>query len=42
MLSLVDQPNGQELVAEVYDGSMGFVPYVIPGFGLAKLAAAGA
>jgi rhamnose utilization protein RhaD (predicted bifunctional aldolase and dehydrogenase)/NAD(P)-dependent dehydrogenase (short-subunit alcohol dehydrogenase family) len=39
VLSLVDQPNGQQLVAEVYDGAMGFVPYVIPGFGLAKLAA---
>ena len=39
VLSLVDQPNGEELVEEVYDGSMGFVPYVIPGFGLAKLAA---
>ncbi len=41
VLSLVDQPNGEELVEEVYDGSMGFVPYVIPGFGLAKLAARG-
>jgi rhamnose utilization protein RhaD (predicted bifunctional aldolase and dehydrogenase)/NAD(P)-dependent dehydrogenase (short-subunit alcohol dehydrogenase family) len=39
VLGLVDQPNGRELVEEVYDGSMGFVPYVIPGFGLAKLAA---
>jgi rhamnose utilization protein RhaD (predicted bifunctional aldolase and dehydrogenase)/NAD(P)-dependent dehydrogenase (short-subunit alcohol dehydrogenase family) len=39
VLALVDQPNGEELVAEVYDGSMGLVPYVIPGFGLAKLAA---
>ena len=39
VLSLVDQPDGEELVADVYDGSMGFVPYVIPGFGLAKLAA---
>jgi rhamnose utilization protein RhaD (predicted bifunctional aldolase and dehydrogenase)/NAD(P)-dependent dehydrogenase (short-subunit alcohol dehydrogenase family) len=39
VLSLVDQPNGEELVAEVYDGTMGLVPYVIPGFGLAKLAA---
>jgi rhamnose utilization protein RhaD (predicted bifunctional aldolase and dehydrogenase)/NAD(P)-dependent dehydrogenase (short-subunit alcohol dehydrogenase family) len=39
VLSLVDQPDGEELVREVYDGSMGFVPYVIPGFGLAKLAA---
>jgi rhamnose utilization protein RhaD (predicted bifunctional aldolase and dehydrogenase)/NAD(P)-dependent dehydrogenase (short-subunit alcohol dehydrogenase family) len=39
VLSLVDQPNGQDLIEEVYDGTMGFVPYVIPGFGLAKLAA---
>jgi rhamnose utilization protein RhaD (predicted bifunctional aldolase and dehydrogenase)/NAD(P)-dependent dehydrogenase (short-subunit alcohol dehydrogenase family) len=39
VLSLVDQPDGEELVAEVYDGTMGLVPYAIPGFGLAKLAA---
>jgi rhamnose utilization protein RhaD (predicted bifunctional aldolase and dehydrogenase)/NAD(P)-dependent dehydrogenase (short-subunit alcohol dehydrogenase family) len=39
VLALVDQPNGEDLIAEVYDGSMGFVPYVIPGFRLAKLAA---
>ena len=39
VLSLIDQPNGEELVREVYDGTMGFVPYVIPGFALAKLAA---
>jgi rhamnose utilization protein RhaD (predicted bifunctional aldolase and dehydrogenase)/NAD(P)-dependent dehydrogenase (short-subunit alcohol dehydrogenase family) len=39
VLSLVDQPNGAELVAEVYGASMGLVPYVIPGFSLAKLAA---
>jgi rhamnose utilization protein RhaD (predicted bifunctional aldolase and dehydrogenase)/NAD(P)-dependent dehydrogenase (short-subunit alcohol dehydrogenase family) len=39
ILSLVDQPDGEELIAEVYDGSMGLVPYVIPGFGLAKAAA---
>jgi rhamnose utilization protein RhaD (predicted bifunctional aldolase and dehydrogenase)/NAD(P)-dependent dehydrogenase (short-subunit alcohol dehydrogenase family) len=39
VLSLVDQPNGEALIKEVYNGSMGFVPYVIPGFGLAKLAA---
>src|SRR5262245_60047964 len=39
VLSLVDQPNGAELVAEVYGGSMGFIPYVIPAFALAKLAA---
>src|SRR5262245_15909713 len=39
VLSLVDQPNGEALIEEVYGGSMGFVPYVIPGFALAKLAA---
>src|SRR5499426_719807 len=39
VLSLIDQPNGRQLAEEVYDGSMGFVPYVIPGFELAKLAA---
>lgn len=39
VLSLVDQPNGEELVAEVYDGTMGLVAYAIPGFGLARLAA---
>jgi rhamnose utilization protein RhaD (predicted bifunctional aldolase and dehydrogenase)/NAD(P)-dependent dehydrogenase (short-subunit alcohol dehydrogenase family) len=40
VLSLIDQPNGAELCAEVYDGRMGFVPYLMPGFGLAKKAAA--
>ena len=39
VLSLVDQPNGEEMVAEVYGGKMGFVPYVISGFTLSKLAA---
>jgi rhamnose utilization protein RhaD (predicted bifunctional aldolase and dehydrogenase)/NAD(P)-dependent dehydrogenase (short-subunit alcohol dehydrogenase family) len=39
VLALVDQPNGADLVAEVYDRTMGLVPYVIPGFTLAKLAA---
>lgn len=39
VLSLVDQPDGEKLIAEVYHGEMGFVPYVIPGFRLAKLAA---
>jgi rhamnose utilization protein RhaD (predicted bifunctional aldolase and dehydrogenase)/NAD(P)-dependent dehydrogenase (short-subunit alcohol dehydrogenase family) len=39
VLSLVDQPYAAELAAEVYDGSMGFVPYAIPGFSLARLAA---
>jgi rhamnose utilization protein RhaD (predicted bifunctional aldolase and dehydrogenase)/NAD(P)-dependent dehydrogenase (short-subunit alcohol dehydrogenase family) len=38
VLSLVDQPNSAELCSEVYDGRMGVVPYVMPGFGLAKKA----
>jgi rhamnose utilization protein RhaD (predicted bifunctional aldolase and dehydrogenase)/NAD(P)-dependent dehydrogenase (short-subunit alcohol dehydrogenase family) len=38
VLSLVDQPDSEALVREVYGDSMGFVPYVIPGFKLAKLA----
>ncbi len=41
VLSLIDQPDAQALCAEVYGGRMGFVPYHMPGFGLAKLAAAG-
>jgi rhamnose utilization protein RhaD (predicted bifunctional aldolase and dehydrogenase)/NAD(P)-dependent dehydrogenase (short-subunit alcohol dehydrogenase family) len=40
VLSLIDQPNAQDLCAEVYDGRLGFVPYLMPGFGLAKKAAA--
>jgi rhamnose utilization protein RhaD (predicted bifunctional aldolase and dehydrogenase)/NAD(P)-dependent dehydrogenase (short-subunit alcohol dehydrogenase family) len=39
VLSLVDQPNSRELCEEVYDGRMGFVRYVMPGFALAKEAA---
>src|ERR1700736_5574932 len=39
VLSLIDQPNGADLCAETYDGRMGLVPYVMPGFALAKLAA---
>jgi rhamnose utilization protein RhaD (predicted bifunctional aldolase and dehydrogenase)/NAD(P)-dependent dehydrogenase (short-subunit alcohol dehydrogenase family) len=39
VLSLIDQPDGAALCAETYDGRMGFVPYVMPGFALAKLAA---
>jgi NAD(P)-dependent dehydrogenase (short-subunit alcohol dehydrogenase family) len=36
---LVDQPDGEAICADVYDGRMGVVPYVMPGFALAKLAA---
>jgi rhamnose utilization protein RhaD (predicted bifunctional aldolase and dehydrogenase)/NAD(P)-dependent dehydrogenase (short-subunit alcohol dehydrogenase family) len=39
VLSLVDQPNGAELCAEVFDRRMGIVPYVMPGFRLAKTSA---
>ncbi len=39
VLSLVDQPDGEVLALEVYDGRMGIVPYIAPGFDLAKAAA---
>jgi rhamnose utilization protein RhaD (predicted bifunctional aldolase and dehydrogenase)/NAD(P)-dependent dehydrogenase (short-subunit alcohol dehydrogenase family) len=39
VLSLVDQPDGEALAREVYDGRMGIVPYIAPGLGLAKEAA---
>jgi rhamnose utilization protein RhaD (predicted bifunctional aldolase and dehydrogenase)/NAD(P)-dependent dehydrogenase (short-subunit alcohol dehydrogenase family) len=39
VLSLVDQPDSAKLCEDVYDGRMGFVPYLMPGFGLAKKAA---
>jgi rhamnose utilization protein RhaD (predicted bifunctional aldolase and dehydrogenase)/NAD(P)-dependent dehydrogenase (short-subunit alcohol dehydrogenase family) len=39
VLSLVDQPDGEALAREVYDGRMGIVAYIAPGFGLAKEAA---
>jgi rhamnose utilization protein RhaD (predicted bifunctional aldolase and dehydrogenase)/NAD(P)-dependent dehydrogenase (short-subunit alcohol dehydrogenase family) len=38
VLSIVDQPDGEALAREVYDGRMGIVPYIAPGFGLAKAA----
>jgi rhamnose utilization protein RhaD (predicted bifunctional aldolase and dehydrogenase)/NAD(P)-dependent dehydrogenase (short-subunit alcohol dehydrogenase family) len=38
VLSVVDQPRGEELCAEVFGDRLGFVPYVLPGFGLAKKA----
>ena len=39
VLSLIDQPDGAELAREVYGGRLGLVPYIMPGFGLAKAAA---
>jgi rhamnose utilization protein RhaD (predicted bifunctional aldolase and dehydrogenase)/NAD(P)-dependent dehydrogenase (short-subunit alcohol dehydrogenase family) len=38
-LSLVDQPDGEAICVELYDGRISVVPYVMPGFALAKLAA---
>lgn len=39
VLSLTDQPHGEDLCRDVYDDRMGFVPYIMPGFGLARKAA---
>src|SRR6202045_4448819 len=39
VLSLIDQPDGETRAAELYDGRMGIVPYIMPGFALAKKAA---
>lgn len=40
VLSLIDQPNSDELCAETFGGGLGFVPYFMPGFSLAKKAVA--
>ena len=40
VLSLIDQPDAARLCAEVYGERLGFVPYIMPGFVLAKAAAA--
>ena len=40
ILSLVDQPDGAAICAELYDGRISIVPYVMPGFALAQTAAA--
>jgi len=39
VLSLIDQPDGEARAAEVYGSRMGIVPYIMPGFSLAKKAA---
>jgi rhamnose utilization protein RhaD (predicted bifunctional aldolase and dehydrogenase)/NAD(P)-dependent dehydrogenase (short-subunit alcohol dehydrogenase family) len=39
VLSLTDQPDGEALCREVYGTRVGYVPYLMPGFGLAKAAA---
>ncbi|MHA1114225.1 MAG: class II aldolase, partial [Alphaproteobacteria bacterium] len=39
VLALTDQPDGAEICAEVYGGRAALVPYIMPGFALAKRAA---
>lgn len=39
VLSLTDQPNGADVCREVFGARLGIVPYVMPGFGLARKAA---
>jgi rhamnose utilization protein RhaD (predicted bifunctional aldolase and dehydrogenase)/NAD(P)-dependent dehydrogenase (short-subunit alcohol dehydrogenase family) len=39
VLALTDQPDGEAICAAVYGNRAALVPYVMPGFGLAKLAA---
>jgi rhamnose utilization protein RhaD (predicted bifunctional aldolase and dehydrogenase)/NAD(P)-dependent dehydrogenase (short-subunit alcohol dehydrogenase family) len=38
VLSLVDQPDGEAICADIYDGRASVVPYIMPGFALAKVA----
>jgi rhamnose utilization protein RhaD (predicted bifunctional aldolase and dehydrogenase)/NAD(P)-dependent dehydrogenase (short-subunit alcohol dehydrogenase family) len=39
ILALVDQPEAERLCKEVFGDSLAIVPYIMPGFDLAKLAA---
>ena len=39
VLSVIDQQDGEVRAQELYDGRMGIVPYIMPGFALAKKAA---
>ncbi len=36
VLSVIDQPEGEKKCADVFGGRLAFVPYLMPGFGLAK------
>jgi len=38
VLSVIDQPDGEVRCAEVFGSRLAFVPYLMPGFGLAKKA----
>ena len=37
-LSVIDQPDGEKKCKEIFRGRLAFVPYLMPGFGLAKKA----
>src|SRR6478735_7852476 len=39
VLSLTDQPAGEKLCEEIYGKRLSYVPYIMPGFALAKAAA---
>ena len=36
ILSVTNQPNGEDLCREIFGSRIGIVPYIMPGFGLAK------
>jgi rhamnose utilization protein RhaD (predicted bifunctional aldolase and dehydrogenase)/NAD(P)-dependent dehydrogenase (short-subunit alcohol dehydrogenase family) len=38
VLSVIDQPDGEKKCAEIFGKRVAFVPYLMPGFGLAKKA----
>jgi rhamnose utilization protein RhaD (predicted bifunctional aldolase and dehydrogenase)/NAD(P)-dependent dehydrogenase (short-subunit alcohol dehydrogenase family) len=38
VLSVIDQPDGEKKCTEAFGGRLAFVPYLMPGFGLAKKA----
>jgi rhamnose utilization protein RhaD (predicted bifunctional aldolase and dehydrogenase)/NAD(P)-dependent dehydrogenase (short-subunit alcohol dehydrogenase family) len=38
VLSVIDQPDGEQKCADAFSGRLAFVPYLMPGFGLAKKA----
>ncbi len=38
VLSVIDQPDGEKKCAEIFGSRLAFVPYLMPGFGLAKKA----
>jgi rhamnose utilization protein RhaD (predicted bifunctional aldolase and dehydrogenase)/NAD(P)-dependent dehydrogenase (short-subunit alcohol dehydrogenase family) len=38
ILGVIDQPDGEKKCADIFGGRLAFVPYLMPGFGLAKTA----